>query len=216
MSSEPIKYPDDPCGSAEGDSGAVEGPGICAPGSGNLPVADQFGMPPAAVQGQAAVDRARRELHVVGQRGYRVWLVWRVRERGGVYRELKRIELMPVKVDGISEVDWVGDSSGFRHDGGIRLTEVSLAQVSEHDLMGRLNRTDPEDGVEFFYEVCRYSRCPDDAPVPQRYTVAGLPEYDVQNYQWVVVLTDQHNSKAADGSTPLGPRPPKRKSSLRM
>lgn len=199
MASKPAKYPSDPCGGGSSpDTGA--GGSACQPGPNNEPVADSSGRAPGySPAAQAAVDLARRELHRVGQRGYRVFLVWQERERGGQYRELKRIELMPVRVQGVSDVDWTGDVSGMAREGSLELSEISLAQVSEHDLMGRLDQRDPEDGVEFFYEIVRYARCADDKPEPMRYTPAGLPEYDIADLQWVIQVQDQHNPRGPDG-----------------
>jgi hypothetical protein len=154
----------------------------------------------------------------MGLRGYRVFLVWQKRGVNGAYEDVRKIELMPVNAQQVRSVGWRSGPSGMHSDGALQLTEVSPAQVSEHDLLGHVDGVDPPDGVEFFVEIVRYARCAGDRPIPQRYTPSGLPEYDAENYQWVMNVTTQQNPRTEDGedqtlTTKPGPR---RKPSLRI
>jgi hypothetical protein len=109
---------------------------------------------------------------------------------------------MPVKVESVSNVDWQSDVSGMHADGMLRLSEVSLAQVSEDDLMGKIDGSDPPADVEFSISVLRYPRCADDTPQAQKFTPASLPEYDTAGLQWIMFISDAHNpisKKAATG-----------------
>lgn len=200
------------CAPQEGDTGAGSASG-CLPGPGNAPVQFRFDGPL-----QRAVDAGRRAAIQAGAHGYKVSLVWVRRDAQQVFREVKRIDLMPARVDRVSEVRWTTGETGAYHEGTLLLSWVSLSQVSDQDLLGHLDGADPPSDVEFLIEVTRFARCPDDRPEPQRYAPASLPEFDLLNHQWVMTIQDAHQSRTPSGQDqtlkPLAPN--RRRSKLRL
>lgn len=174
----------------------VPAPGICGPGPENVPNTDGDLVGSLGVCLQTAVDGARGIVHDLGLRGYRVWLVWRKRDRKQRAEELRRVELFPVLVSSTAAIDWESSFSGMRASGDIVLTEISPAQVSGRELFGYIDDRTRDPDVEFFYEVERRERCPSDPnSVPGRFTPASLPYYDAENFQYVITLTDQEGAR---------------------
>ncbi len=168
-------------------------PGVCAPGPGNMPVPDECYQQSPLVCLQGTVDEARRVLHQAGFRPYRVFLVWQERDARQRYRDVRRVELMPVEISDISAMSWRSAPVGTHADGTVTLTQVSPAQVSEDDLRGRWQGGDPPDGMMFFYEVRRIGRCAGEGERidPLRFTLASPPALDPKKFEWKVRLTDQ-------------------------
>ena len=156
------------------------------------------------VEIQGAVDAARRTAAEVGARGYRVYLVWTKRDSRLRAQELKRLELVPVNVSDLTEVDWDVTPGGSSADGAVRLTEISPNLVTEDDLYGRLDgEPDLPPGVEFMYEIVRRTRCSTEAaPAPQRFQIASVPHYDPVRLWWEVIVTSADASRAPEGTTP--------------
>ena len=182
-------------------------PGTCGPGLGNRPVPEQEYRTSLGVCLQDIVDNARRFVHELGLRPYRVFLVWWDRDRRQRFTEesvVRRVELVPVKVGSFDSVRWELSPSGMYDDGLIQLSQVSPAQVDAKTLLGKLDGEDPPPGVEFFYEVVQHKRCPDDRVQPGRYTPAAVPYFDAERFEWVVVLGTQQaaRSTAPDRDTP--------------
>lgn len=195
------------------------GAGVCEPGPGNEPVSDSDYACGIGVQLQGVVDEARRLKHELGLRPYRVFLVWTKRNSRQRADELRRIELVPVRVTGWENLQWKLGQTGSHAEGTIRLTEVSPAQVDEDLLRGRLDGRAPADGIEFFYEVVRRPRCEDDKAKTAigRYALATVPEYNPDRFWWELFLVDAEAPRAPEGTTPDRdqsmvpsiPRPPK-------
>ena len=166
---------------------------------------------------QRSVDNARLLNHRLGYRPYRVRLVWQVQNNttgkwgsdqaaGGL-----EIELLPVTVRGIMELDQIVEQSG-RHDSGIvSLYEISPLQVDEATLLGWRDGQPWAEGYprrEFFYEIDFASpvtpppRCPGQGPAEtkrRRMIPAGAPELRMDNHEWRVRLTDQFGERTAGG-----------------
>ncbi len=171
----------------------------CVTGPGNVPVTDAEYQCSLGVQLQGTIDEARRIKHTMGLRPYRVFLVWVRRDGRQRFQEIKRIELTPVRVNQLESVSWRLRDAGRQAMGSIVLTEVSPAQVTENDLLGRLDGEPAGPDVDFFYEIVRHKRCAEDTKIqPGRYTVAGVPTLDGEDWQYVVNLADQHNPRWAE------------------
>jgi hypothetical protein len=178
----------------------------CEPGAGNAPIDYVFNAAMAQ-----AVDMGRRAAIEAGAHGYQVSLIWVKRDHRQVYQEVKRIDLMPARVDSPAEVAWSNSEAGGHADGALVLSWVSLSQVSDKDLMGQLDGKDPPDGVDFFVEVTRHKRCEGDSVTPQRYTPASLPEFDTVDYQWRMSIHDQHHPRTEHGEDQTIKKTPYRK-----
>lgn len=171
-------------------------PGPCGPGPGNEPVEADTYQCSLGLGLQATVDSARRITHALGLRPYRVHLTWARRSSRQVYEVVRQIELMPVVVSPVDDLDWELTTAGRQATGDLVLSEVSPAQVTKDDLLGHLDGEPVGDGVEFWYEVTQRKRCPTDPePSPGRYTPSGVPGYDAPGFQWVVRLTSQQNPR---------------------
>jgi hypothetical protein len=188
----------------------------CRPGPGNAPVGSILGT--LGVSLQSTVDAARRLQHELGLRPYRVFLVWQRRDRGQVARELRRLELMPVRVAPVEEVRWTLGPVGGHAEGSLALSEISPAQVNEDMLRGRLDGREPEPDVEFFYEIVRAARCEgDDGGRPQRYTPASLVGLNGEGFEYRLVVTDQEapRGRAGEDQSAEQARLPRRGTSMR-
>lgn len=188
------------CGATQNPlTGAVEAVGGCTTGPGNVPVSDVDYRSSFAVCAQPIVDEARRVVHELGLRPYRVFLTWIRRNARQRYTDadvVRKIELMPVKVGPFDGVRWELSPVGMYDDGLVQLTQVSPSQVDDRTLLGKLDGDDPPPDVEFFYEVERIGRCPDEDVQPGRYTPAAVPYLDAERFEYVVVLDTQQNARA--------------------
>jgi hypothetical protein len=135
------------------------------------------------------VDSARRQVHVLGFRAWRVFLVWTRRNRTQVFEEIKRIELMPVKVSQLDDVSLDLDPSGLATRGSIHLSEISPVQVNELTLRGFINGALPRDDEEFVYEVRRIPRCASEETIPRQFTISTAPHFHPTKLMWTVGLT---------------------------
>ena len=171
----------------------VPAPGVCAPGPANVPLTDDQLHGSLGVCLQPAVDEARKIVHDLGLRGYRVYLVWQRRNAQQRFEVFRRVELHPVLVSSLAGVNWESSASGMRGEGEITLSEISPAQVDGRELFGEIPELnyilDPD--IEFFYEVVPRARCTGQTVHPGRFTPSSLPYYDAENFQWVVDLVDQ-------------------------
>jgi hypothetical protein len=184
---------------------------------GNEPVEDDAYRCALGVRLQPAVDRARRLSHTFGVRPYRVFLVWQERDRYRIWRERCRLELIPVRLEGLSGVDLTLAEAGLNPEGIITLHEVSPSQVTEDDLRGFLDGAlwgkDTVDR-EFFYEVRLHERCIGRGPggtKRRRFILGAEPEYKGDDLQWEVGLVDQEIARdRSDRDRSLDPerRPP--------
>lgn len=193
----------------------------CEPGPGNAPVADSETWCSPVVALQGAVDSARRIGHLLGARPYRVELVWTKRDTRLRAQEIRRVELIPVKVSNQTEIEWDQLPGGFGRLGLIRLSEISPNLVTEDDLYGRLDgKVDLPPDHEFFYEITLRARCEGaEAGRPQRYQVASIPWYDPLKMGWEILVTPADPNRARPGEKidpdqtrrhPATPRPRKR------
>lgn len=174
----------------------VPAPGVCAPGPENVPNTDDDLVGSLGVCLQSAVDGARGIVHDLGLRGYRVWLVWRKRNRQQRAEEIRRVELFPVLVSSTAALDWESSASGMQASGDLVVTEISPAQVSGRELFGYIDDRARDPDVEFFYEIERRERCPTEPnTVPGRFTPASLPYYDAENFQYTITVTDQEGAR---------------------
>lgn len=163
---------------------------------------------------QSQIDQARLREHQLGLRPYRVQLVWQVQSQvtgkwssaevdGG-----RELELLPVLVRGIGNLDMIVEQSGRGDKGLVTLLEISTAQVDEGVLVGWRDGVDWAENNqqrEFFYEIWlddpRAGACPgDSSPTKRRRMIpAGAPELDAPNFQWKVRLTDQFGERSSAG-----------------
>lgn len=132
---------------------------------------------------------------------------------------LQEIEILPtplVRVAGISKRQ---DAVGLTESGSISITEIS-ARFREDVLMGLLPQYRHEEypetlrkGVEFFWEIREdrptgyvsqgYVGCPDRQDlesVRRRFHVAGTPNREADNFQWVVQLTRADGERNRQGA----------------
>ena len=175
----------------------------CSPGAGNEPVEDAAYQCSVMVRLQPAIDRANRLTHALGERPYRVFLVWQARDARRQPQEVCRVELMPVRIVALDSVDLTLAESGLQPEGGITLREVSPAQVNEDQLRGYRDGAkwaSEETGREFFYEVVTHVRC---AGAPQtrrrRFVLAAEPHLDGGAGEFRVQLVDQEIARSPDG-----------------
>lgn len=149
-----------------------------------------------ALAAQAGIDAARRIVHQLGQRPYRVRLVWQEQsDVDGTWNEVASLELMPVDVRDLDAVDLVVEQAASKPDGVINLREVSPLQVDDRMLRGYLNDEPWGDDTatrEFFYEVQSWKICPGSTePRTYRFALAGAPVLRMDRNEWQVRLTTQ-------------------------
>lgn len=203
---DPAFAEDDPC--AE-----LEDPGPCGDAGGYY---DSIG-----VDLQCIVDEARREgYHVTGLRPYRVFLVWRRRERdqppNREFKIVKRIELVPVNVVALDTTDLELTAVGLDAVGAVSLSQISPAQVSDDDLRGKLDGRDLNGSEEeFFYEIIHRTFPGQTKPPRRRYIITSEPHHDGESFQYVVNLRAQAADVGPDGEDQnLPPVHPRRKPEL--
>lgn len=169
----------------------------CEPGLGNAPICEDDYMCSLGVQLQPVIDSARRIAHELGLRPYVVQLVWQQRKKQTrEWSAVRTLQLTPVRVPDLDTLSIVLGQVGQYQDGKINVTEVSPAQVGEHDLLGYLDgkpwASDDANDREFFFEIYMMRRCPGD-PEPQRYrfTVASPPYFEATRFEWSISLKPQ-------------------------
>jgi hypothetical protein len=210
-----------PCGTPTDDlTGATTAtPGICAPGPGNEPITDAEYQGSSAVCLQATIDAARRQSHLLGFRPYRVKLVWVKRDNSQRFTQvLREIELVPVLISTLTGQAWQATTLGADEGpGDLSISEISPAQVNDLDLLGKINGSDVDYDVDFFYEIQQIPRCAGDNPRPYRFVPSSLPHYSAEDYQWAINVVAQNNARGADGSdNSFQPARETRGSTLRM
>lgn len=180
------------------DVGMLSGD-ACGAGAGNQPVVD---IKCSLAAGMFAVrddmERLRAEL---GGTPYRVSLVWEAQDNEGIWTDVRRVELQPVKVVGLSDVLLEVGASGVRPEGDVMLVGVSPAQVTADDLLGRLEGKAWEDG-RFFVDVVQRQLCAGRAePSRWRFTPRGLPELRTAKTPigYLMRLTDQSVARGRHG-----------------
>jgi hypothetical protein len=186
-------------------------PSSCPPGRGpDFPVAPS-NTPPAidllactpALRRQKAIDRARLAIHKIGQRPYRVRLVWQVQDDiSGTWSEDASLELMPVELRDLDAVELIVEQAARKPDGVVNLREVSPLQVDDWTLRGYRNGEPWGDDTatrEFFYEVQAIGMCPADrTPRTYRFELAGAPVLRLDSNEWRVRLTTQSGYRRED------------------
>ncbi len=181
-------------------------PGICAPGTGNLPLSNEEYQNSIGVCLQDVVDEARRLEFDLGMRPYRVVLKWLRRNRDQRFvEEIRSLELTPHKISTFTGVDIEVQASGYDEIGDIVLSQVSPTQVGFDDLIGKIDDKDPDPDTNFFYEITQLTRCVGERPIPPgRYTPTSIPSFDAQDFGWSIVLRTQQQRRSAtpDENTP--------------
>jgi hypothetical protein len=152
---------------------------------------------------QGVVDGARRIVHEVGARAYRVRLVWQERDGvTGLLREVYSLELVPVRVD-VGREQFSDEVAGQVPGGAITLREVSPIQVDELTLRGYLqgeNWSQDNPAREFFFELEQIKRCAGDPAVERyRYVLDGVPELLPDRFEWRVRLLAQFGRRTRAG-----------------
>jgi len=167
---------------------------VCGPTSTHDPVTDEQARCGVGVQLQPAIDAARRIVHEQALRPYRVFLVWQERDYQRVWQTVKELELLPVKVTGMHQVELVVTPAGTLPTGPVKLRQISPQQVGEETLRGWLDGEEwlgSNPDREFFYEVRLHKRCDGDPePRRQRFQVSGEPELNAKGFEWIVRLVD--------------------------
>jgi len=174
----------------------------CGPGEGNAPVSSSMRCGPAvAVSMQPAVDRMRRLAHTMGFVRERVFLVWQEQDqKSRRWREVERLELMPVRVLGLDKLNKVLSENGTIEGGEVTVHGVSPAQVTIAMLQGRRDGKAWADSSsrEFFFEVERTERCEGDRPEPRlRFALAGEVAAPPLEYRFRLVA--QQKPRRDDG-----------------
>ena len=167
------------------------------------------------LQLQPLLDMTGRLKASLGLQPYRVFLVWEQRVDSEEFTEVRRVELMPVEVRGLNEVRIVLGADGRAPDGQLLLVGISPNQVSQDDLLGRLEgRAWDRDGERFFYEVRLHERCAGRSkPTAWRWTVDGVPELRSPARApagWMIRVTDQRAPRGRHGedqTTAIGVQP---------
>lgn len=176
----------------------------CGPGPGNQPVPESIYQCSLGVGLQAQIDAARRQVHQMGLRPYRVALVWQQRSpTKNMWQEVARIELMPVKVVAKDTIGRVVGEGGVMFEGSLVLEEISPKQVNERQLEGwRDGENWPATSSEreFFYEIQAMRRCATDPEMPRRrFTLDSQVHFDGEKFQYRLSLTPQIVDRAAGG-----------------
>lgn len=189
------------------DCATCGSPCVCkTASSGDCDIADDYASS-LGVELQCDIDEARREAyHVLGLRPYRVFLTWRRRNRSlppeRSYAVIKRIELVPVNVVALDGTDLELTSVGLDAIGGITLTQISPAQVSDDDLRGKLDGADLKASEEeFFYEVVHRVFPGQTTPPRRRYILVSEPHHDGVGFMYTVNLAAQAENINEDGFT---------------
>ncbi len=187
-------------------------PPRCGPGPASACLPEAAYQCSFAVGVQAQVDAARRQVHTLGFRPYRVSLIWQAFNRIRVkWEEVARIDLMPVKVVAMNSASYQKGEGGLYLEGPVQLEEVSPQQVNESQLRGwrdGVNWADKSSEREFFYEIQQYRRCPGD-PEPQRYRFAlgTAVHHDAVGFQYLFALQPQIVQRG-DGGVDQSLNPP--------
>ena len=149
----------------------------CGAGASNLPVVNIACAPLIGLFG--VQDMARRLKASLGGTPYRVFIVWeRLADGGEEWVDARRVELMPVEVRGLNEVIIELTPSGSSFEGEVVLINVSPRQVTQDDLLGRMEGAAWDgDGCRFFYEIVQHQLCQGRAePTRLRCVPKGHPE----------------------------------------
>lgn len=176
----------------------------CGPSPGNVALDEASYMCSLGVRLQPTADRARRIAHRLGFRPYRVAIIWQERDRRREWREVYRVELMPVRVVAMDSVARELGESGNRAEGSMRVTEVSPQQVTENMLRGQLPAgvqwgADTHDR-EMFFEVQRFRRCPEDPENPRhRFILGSEVHHDAEQMMFTFVLQAQQVPRGLEG-----------------
>jgi hypothetical protein len=162
-----------------------------------------------------SIDRIRQIGVRLGDRPYRVFLVWTQfggAQRGeGTERLYRRVEIVPTPVVAdLTGLNRQAFSAGVFAVGSIRVSEISVAVFDEDVLYGRAlppNDRVPGDGTldsldqrfDFYYEL--YTDARDERmPRRHRFRLSSPPFLDADNVQWVVRLDRIDDDPARDGS----------------
>ena len=157
------------------------------------------------VRMQPTADRARRIAHRLGMRPYRVAIIWQERASKREWREVYRVEIMPVRVVAMDSVSRELGELGNHAEGAMRVTEVSPQQVTEGMLRGQLPAgvqwgADTHDR-EMFFEVQRFRRCPEDPENPRhRFVLGSEVHHDAEGMQFTFVLQAQQVPRSPEGA----------------
>lgn len=172
---------------------------------GNKPISDEEYRCSLAVSLQPHIDLARRISHDLGLRPYRVFLVWEARDINQRFNVFRRIELFPVTITNLNDVDLALSAVGLDGDGFLKITRISPVQVTRDDLRGRIDMKNLDlapspDDRRFYYEIVRMMRCgSESSEFRGRYAVAAEPYLNANRYQWEVMVVDQIQARNALG-----------------
>lgn len=147
----------------------------------------------------STVDDIRQLNSEFGIRPYRVFattVVWSGGEIGrGTAQVTSSVELTPTPlVKDLTNIKGVVRSGGLVERGDARLTQVS-ARYTEAQLKQLLPPTTRN--TESFIEVLNAHD--GQTPIRRRFTVAGVPEYEPQNFQWKMTLLRQDSDRTNQG-----------------
>jgi len=167
---------------------------------------------------QSSIDAARRLIHELGFRPYRVYLVWTRRDRRQIFQEFRRKELMPVTVSPLDAVDRELRQIGLDEVGSIRLTRVSPNQTTDYELRGQIIQgQDLGPDEQFFYEVVRIPRFAGETPERERFNIGSVPYYNAVKFEWELEIHSQHANRSPEGQDQtFEPLTPPRKGRLQV
>lgn len=193
----------------------------CGEGPGNAPVSEATYQCSLGVRLQGVIDRARRKVHELGFRPYRVSLVWQQFNRAkNEWQEVDRVELVPCRVVAKDAVSRDVGEGGVIFDGSLVIDQISPKQVTERQLEGwRGGEAWPATSSEreFFYEVQAMRRCPGDPEMPRRrFTIDSQVHFDGEGYQYRLSLTPQIVDRGEGGQDRSFTPPPKNKPRLKL
>lgn len=173
----------------------------CEPSSTHAPISESQYQCSLMHAIQPAIDAANRVSHVIGERPYRVFLVWQKRDRDRGWVEARRKELIPVHLVAMDSVDLSLTQGGLQPEGGITLTEISPIVTNDSELRGHWDGEPWETGdFEFFYEVVMQRWCAGSPETKRkRFTLAAEPHFDGGAGQFRVQLLDQEIARSSNG-----------------
>lgn len=176
----------------------------CGPTDAHDPVTDEQHRCGVGVQLQPAVDAARRIVHDLGLRPYRVLIVHQERDSvDRVWRTVREREVTPVEAVGLHEVELTVTPAGVLPMGGVRLRKISPQAFTEDDLRGWLDGepwASAEYDRQWFYEVRLHERCAGDgAARRRRFMIEGEPELKPMAFEWRVRLTAASHDRDREG-----------------
>lgn len=196
------------------DVGVLAGSACGATPGANSPVPDVSCS--LGVDLQGIYDEVMHLKTELGFTPYRVFLVWEEQGHDGVFYDVRRIELQPVEVRGVTDVSLELGPGGLQPEGELLIAGISPRQVSQDDLLGRMHgRPWSGDKQRFFIEVMPRDECAGQPePTRWRFGPSSMPRLtrDRDPLGWSIKIMSQMPSRGRRGedrTVTLGEPPPR-------